>query len=79
MKAEKNVCKCPDGSTPDSSDRCEQKDGSCDLNQFTCKNSLCVPKLWKCDGEDDCGGNKTTSTCNPYYCKYYCFNCRHYF
>ena len=23
--------------------------------QFTCTNGRCIPKLWKCDWDDDCG------------------------
>lgn len=27
----------------------------CAADQFKCKNDLCIPKLWACDGDNDCG------------------------
>lgn len=27
----------------------------CTADQFKCKNDLCIPKLWACDGDNDCG------------------------
>ncbi|XP_038049226.1 prolow-density lipoprotein receptor-related protein 1-like [Patiria miniata] len=28
---------------------------SCRPQQFSCNNSNCIPEVWQCDGEDDCG------------------------
>ena len=60
MKAEsdgdKKVCRCPDNSVPEANGACAQRDGACDTTQFTCAASnTCIPLLWKCDGDDDCG------------------------
>ena len=26
-------------------------------SEFPCNNTQCVPRQWRCDGEDDCGDN----------------------
>ena len=30
---------------------------TCDVNQFLCKNNVCIPERWKCNGNNDCGDN----------------------
>ena len=41
-----------------------QVGGLCDTEvQFQCANKLCVPKLWKCDGSNDCGDMSDESDC----------------
>lgn len=59
MKAEKSgqlvSCKCPDGSTVFANGTCPKINGTCGPDYFSCNNGLCVPKLWVCDEDDDCG------------------------
>ncbi|XP_041981642.1 sortilin-related receptor-like [Aricia agestis] len=54
----KNVngkCMCPNGMEPSANMTCPQKDGTCDTNEFKCKNGLCIASTWRCDSNDDCG------------------------
>ncbi|CAM9754493.1 unnamed protein product [Bubo scandiacus] len=37
----------------------------CEPNEFKCRNGHCALKLWRCDGENDCGGTAPTRTDCP--------------
>lgn len=61
---------CPGGVTPLVNGTCPTVGSSCSSEHFACGNGLCIPKGWKCDGEDDCGDESDemrcgTSTCPP--------------
>uniref|UniRef100_W5LYQ6 ST14 transmembrane serine protease matriptase b n=1 Tax=Lepisosteus oculatus TaxID=7918 RepID=W5LYQ6_LEPOC len=36
---------------------------ACEKDQLQCKNSLCKPKFWMCDGVNDCGDNSDEAAC----------------
>ena len=31
----------------------------CEPNEFQCDNGKCIVKIWLCDGDDDCGGDRS--------------------
>lgn len=35
----------------------------CEPNEFKCANGHCALKLWRCDGENDCGDGSDESGC----------------
>ena len=43
---------CPGG---EDEEGCPQKE--CPINQYECDNNACVPNVWVCDGDNDCGDN----------------------
>lgn len=36
---------------------------ACNSKDITCKNGLCKPMFWKCDGVDDCGDKTDEQNC----------------
>ena len=43
---------CPNG---EDELECPQKE--CPANHYMCKNDNCIPNVWVCDGDNDCGDN----------------------
>ena len=35
----------------------------CEPNEFKCGNGKCVMKIWRCDGDDDCGDSSDEVNC----------------
>ncbi|XP_060532386.1 sortilin-related receptor-like isoform X2 [Cylas formicarius] len=61
-------CLCPGGVEPFANGTCLAVNKSCSPEHFTCANGLCVPKGWKCDGEDDCGDGSDEARCGTQTC-----------
>ena len=50
---------CRDGT--DEPKNCTYKE--CTDEEFTCQNSKCIKKTYRCDKEDDCGDNSDEFNC----------------
>lgn len=61
-------CVCPGGSQPFANSTCPRVASTCASNQFACKNGICVPGFWKCDGDNDCGDDSDEAECNRMTC-----------
>lgn len=84
----KHTCLCPDGLVK-KDDKCmcpgdvEQQaeltcptvENSCSSDHFTCNNGNCVPKGWRCDGDDDCRDNSDELSCSSQTCPPFFFVC----
>lgn len=60
-------CLCPGGAKLDNG-ACPSVGNSCSHDHHVCGNGRCVPKGWRCDGEDDCGDNSDEVRCGASTC-----------
>lgn len=61
-------CMCPGDVEPLANLTCPLVGNTCNPEHFTCSNRVCIPKGWKCDGEDDCGDGSDEFQCNTDTC-----------
>jgi low density lipoprotein-related protein 2 len=51
-------CRCNTGYKLANENRmCVPENVTCEETKYACGNSKCIPRLWACDGDDDCGDN----------------------
>ncbi|XP_069676734.1 low-density lipoprotein receptor-related protein 1 isoform X1 [Periplaneta americana] len=50
---------------------------TCPPNQYSCKNKKCIPSVWECDGDNDCGDNSDENqNCKERKCPIDHFKCQ---
>uniref|UniRef100_A0A1B0DIT9 Sortilin n=2 Tax=Phlebotomus papatasi TaxID=29031 RepID=A0A1B0DIT9_PHLPP len=62
-KSPTGECLCPGSLKPYANKTCPQLANTCAPGYFTCSNRLCVPMLYRCDDENDCGDNSDEMGC----------------
>nr|CAD7443909.1 unnamed protein product [Timema bartmani] len=78
MVMKNNECMCPEnkpafanGTCPS----CQYVLNTCTTEQFSCSNSVCIPRTWMCDGTNDCGDNSDEMNCSHPHCPAKLFSC----
>lgn len=61
-------CLCPGNVTHLDNMTCPKVNKTCSASHMTCDNGACIPKGWKCDGENDCGDNSDERYCGAQSC-----------
>ena len=39
----------------------------CEPNEMKCNNGVCIMRIWKCDGDNDCGDGSDEVNCGMSY------------
>ncbi|XP_076622054.1 sortilin-related receptor [Colletes latitarsis] len=75
MEMSEGKCMCPGGIEPFANSTCPRVASTCAANQFACRNDICIPAFWRCDGDNDCGDNSDEIYCNRTMCNSNRFEC----
>ncbi|KAG1664064.1 Sortilin-related receptor [Nymphon striatum] len=68
-------CICPEGLAPNQNGTCTTVSSTCSPGQYQCHNNLCIPSIWLCDGDDDCGDFSDEEQCAKSSCASHQFLC----
>ncbi|CAB3366798.1 Hypothetical predicted protein [Cloeon dipterum] len=69
-------CYCPMKLKPLQNGTCPAVKYKCPVDYFRCRNGNCVPKLWRCDGDNDCSDNSDEDNCGLSTCQVNHFQCK---
>ncbi|XP_034941871.1 sortilin-related receptor-like [Chelonus insularis] len=75
MVMHEGKCLCPGNIPPSENSTCPRVQNTCASNHFACTNGACVPEIWKCDGDNDCGDNSDELQCKKATCSPTNFEC----
>jgi len=68
-------CRCPDGQVTQQNGTCQLNGGECTQDQWQCGNKLCIPSVWRCDEDNDCGDGSDELACREEVCRGKQFRC----
>ncbi|XP_059482311.1 sortilin-related receptor-like [Neocloeon triangulifer] len=71
-----NECLCPSMQKPLVNGTCPSVANTCASDYFRCKSGNCIPKLWRCDGDNDCADNSDEEMCGETTCQNNHFQCK---
>ncbi|XP_023233438.1 sortilin-related receptor-like [Centruroides sculpturatus] len=76
LKDGSEKCLCPGNYLMQPDGFCLPVHSTCSSEQFLCSNELCIPNLWKCDGDNDCGDLSDEVNCALPSCSSNQFKCK---
>lgn len=75
MEMKGTTCVCPGGIEPYNNKTCPKIANTCSADHFACGNGVCIPKGWRCDGQNDCGDGSDEARCGTQTCAHNYFVC----